>query len=97
MISCTGERLPVHTCTTGPLPFMSANPADQSQAVLLAVGQLLGREIALDDLVRMLVDRIVISMNADRGTLYLLDAARGELFSKAAQLPELQEIRLLPD
>lgn len=94
MISCTGERLPVHTCTPGPLPFMSVNPADQSQAVLLAVGQLLGREIALDDLVRMLVDRIVISMNAERGTLYLLDAARKELFSKAAHLPELQEIRL---
>jgi Nif-specific regulatory protein len=33
-------------------------------------------------------------MDADRGTFYLVDRARGELFSKAAQLPELREIRL---
>src|SRR5690606_2111438 len=31
---------------------------------------------------------------ADRGTLYLLDPARGEVFSRAAHLPELGEIRL---
>jgi Nif-specific regulatory protein len=73
---------------------MSISPEDPSNAVLLAVGELLGREIALDDLLKNVVDRIALSMNADRGTLYLVDAARGELFSKAAHLPELKEIRL---
>lgn len=93
MLCLASDRIPVTTCTSGPLPFM-AHPSDQSQAVLLAVGQLLGREIALDDLVSMLVDRIVESMHADRGTLYLLDPIKNELFSKAAHLPELKEIRL---
>lgn len=64
------------------------------QALLLAVQDLLSREIALDDLVRMLVDQIVAGLHADRGTLYLLDPGKQELFSKAAHLPELKEIRL---
>jgi Nif-specific regulatory protein len=33
-------------------------------------------------------------MNADRGTIYLVDHGRGEVFSRAAHLPELDEIRL---
>lgn len=67
---------------------------EPSQAVLLAVGELIGREIALDHFVRILVDRITQSLSADRGTLYFIDPAKGELFSKAAHLPELHEIRL---
>ncbi len=65
-----------------------------SDAILGAVGGLLGREIAIDDLLLRLVDRIAAAMSADRGTLYLVDRARGEVFSKAAHLPELEEIRL---
>lgn len=65
-----------------------------SDAILGAVGGLLGREIAIDDLLLRLVDRIAQEMSADRGTIYLVDRARGELFSKAAHLPELEEIRL---
>jgi Nif-specific regulatory protein len=67
---------------------------DPSRAVLLAVGGLLGREIAIDDLLLRLVDRICEVMGADRGTIYLLDRAKGEVFSKAAHLPEISEIRL---
>lgn len=74
---------------------MSSAPSPASpHALLLAVQDLLSREIALDDLVRMLVDQMVAGLHADRGTLYLLDPVRQELFSKAAHLPELKEIRL---
>src|SRR5262245_32309254 len=66
----------------------------RTTAVLLAVSELLGREVALDDLLIRIVDRIALAMNADRGTLYLLDHGKDEVFSKAAHLPELEEIRL---
>jgi len=69
-------------------------PADRHSAVLLAVSEFLGREVALDDLLRTLIDRIAAVMEADRGTLYLVDRGKGEVFSRAAHLPELPEIRL---
>jgi Nif-specific regulatory protein len=71
-----------------------APTADAQSAVLLAVSELLGREVALDDLLRTLIDRIRPAMEADRATLYLVDHGKGELFSKVADLPELPEIRL---
>ncbi|MDF1563257.1 MAG: sigma 54-interacting transcriptional regulator [Deltaproteobacteria bacterium] len=61
---------------------------------LLVLGELLDREVALGELLTGVVRRIAQAMRADRGTLYLLDRAREELFSKAADLPELSEIRL---
>jgi Nif-specific regulatory protein len=73
---------------------MPTPPADRHSAVLLAVSEFLGREVALDDLLRTLIDRIAAVMEADRGTLYLVDRGKGEVFSRAAHLPELPEIRL---
>jgi Nif-specific regulatory protein len=75
-----------------PLPTMP-QPSDVSQ-VLLSVGGLVGREIDLDAFLHTLVDRIAVTMQADRGTLWLLDPARGELFSRAAHLPEVSQIRV---
>jgi Nif-specific regulatory protein len=40
------------------------------------------------------VDEVVAALDADRGTLFLVDHARGELVSRIAHLPELAEIRL---
>ncbi len=74
-------------------PMSRAHPDDASQ-VLLAVGSLVGQEVNLDHFLSTLVDRIAVTMQADRGTLYLLDPARGELFSRAAHLPEIAQIRL---
>ena len=65
-------------------------------SVLFTVAPLLSREIDLDELLDRLVDQIVQAVRGDRGTLYLVDAASGELFSRAAHLPELKQIRLKP-
>jgi Nif-specific regulatory protein len=73
---------------------MASRDDDPRSAILLAVGALLHREIAIDELLDQLVDRIVRAMDADRGTIYLVDRARGEVYSRAAHLPELEEIRL---
>ncbi len=76
------------------LAGMGPKTGDHQQAILLAVGGLLHREIAIDELLQRLVDHIADAMNADRGTIYLVDRGKGEVFSKAAHLPEIDEIRL---
>jgi Nif-specific regulatory protein len=63
-------------------------------ALLLGLGALISREISAIDLLDRLVDVIARVLGADRGTIYLLDEARGELVSVAAHLPELQELRV---
>jgi Nif-specific regulatory protein len=63
-------------------------------SVLVALGELVRREVDLDTLLAQVVATVTRAMDADRGTFYLVDRARGELFSKAALLPELREIRL---
>jgi Nif-specific regulatory protein len=68
--------------------------ADRDSAVLFAVGGALQREIAIDELLDRMVDHVRAAMEADRGTIYLLDRGKGELFSRAAHLPEITEIRL---
>ena len=72
---------------------MPGSPTDSASA-LLPVDGLIGREVNLDEFLHALVDRIAVSMQADRGTLYLLDSSQQELFSRAAYLPELKQIRL---
>ena len=50
--------------------------------------------VDLDRVLRGVVDEVTRRLSADRGTLYLLDHARGELVSRVAHLPEIAEIRL---
>jgi len=71
----------------------SAHGAGAS-GVLLGIGDLLQQEVDLERLLALILDRITHALAADRGTLYLVDRPRGELFSRAAQLPEGGEIRL---
>jgi Nif-specific regulatory protein len=76
--------------------LVSRSPAEASTkpSMLLAVGELLQREVDLDELLRAMVGQIAQSLDADRGTIYLVDPDAGELFSRAAHLPELKQIRL---
>ena len=62
--------------------------------LLLAMGELIRQEISASQLLARLVDVMAQRLDADRGTLYLLDAERQELVSVAAHLPELEELRV---
>ena len=42
-------------------------------SVLFTVAPMLGREVELDDFLVQLLDQITQALNADRGTLYLID------------------------
>jgi Nif-specific regulatory protein len=75
-----------------PLPTMPL-PSDVT-SVLLPLTGLVDQGVELDAYLQTLVDRIAVTMQADRGTLWLLDPARGELFSRAAHLPEVSQIRV---
>ena len=72
----------------------TGGPRVDRGSVLIAVAELVRREVDLDAMLRQVIDTVTRAMDADRGTFYLVDRARGELFSKAAHLPELREIRL---
>lgn len=74
--------------------FPMTKQTDDPSAVLLSVGGLVGQEVNLDAFLHQVVDRVAATMQADRGTLYLIDHARAELFSRAAHLPEIKQIRL---
>jgi len=73
--------------TTSPAP--APNPS-----VLWAVGDRLSRAIDVDALLTELSQRIANALQADRCTIYLVDAARGELTSRGAKVATLGEIRL---
>ena len=62
--------------------------------VLMAVGELVGSQIDLDALLAQVMDTVTEAMAADRGTFFLVDRQRGEVFSKAGYYPEIGEIRL---
>lgn len=74
---------------------MSVNAQDPPPPPrLLSVGRLLERGVDLDIILSAIVDDVVDRLAAERGTLYLVDPNAGEILSKAAHLPELNEIRL---
>ncbi|MFH1436811.1 MAG: sigma-54-dependent Fis family transcriptional regulator, partial [Pseudomonadota bacterium] len=63
-------------------------------SVLLSVSNLLTREVELDSLLKRILDQVIRVLDAQRATIYFVDLTKGELFSRAAHLPELREIRL---
>jgi Nif-specific regulatory protein len=54
----------------------------------------LDRQVDLEEVMRLAVDEVRVALHADRGTIYLVDHARGQLVTRIADLPELAEIRL---
>jgi sigma-B regulation protein RsbU (phosphoserine phosphatase) len=63
---------------------------------LQTVSEVMATSINLDDLLQLIVEKLVEAIDASRGTLYLIDEARGELYSKVLQEDTgvLKEIRV---
>ncbi len=76
------------------LSSAAVSERDRKLSLLLDLGAMLAREVELDTLLGALGARIALAMRADRATVYLVDAKTGELRSRVADLPELDEIRL---
>ncbi len=67
---------------------------EQRFELLSDLGAMIAGEVELDDLLATFADRCARALGADRATLWLLDAATGELRSRVATLPELPELRV---
>ncbi len=62
--------------------------------LLLDLGAMIAQAVELDELLTQFGERVAQAMCADRATLWLIDAATGELITRVANLPELEQLRL---
>ncbi|MFN7131331.1 MAG: GAF domain-containing protein, partial [Myxococcales bacterium] len=62
--------------------------------LLQDLGAMIAREVELDELLGTFGRRVAGAMRAERATLWILDAATGELRSQVANLLEVSELRL---
>jgi K+-sensing histidine kinase KdpD len=58
------------------------------------IGKTLSSVLDRDRLLVLIMDEVTRLMDAERGTLYIVDNEKGELWSKIAQKAEIKEIRL---
>ena len=68
--------------------------AEHRVAAMLEIGRALASTVDLDELLLLIMQRITELMEADRSTLFLHDAARGELWSRVLQGGEVRSLRL---
>jgi len=63
---------------------------------MLAVSQKITTDMTLDELLAFIVNQLVETVEADRGTLYLVDEEQGEIYSRVLlqDTGDLKEIRL---
>jgi adenylate cyclase len=84
--------------TAPPVPaadyLQQLEAALRRQAILREVLEALASEPDLDALLRLVVGHITRAIDADRSSLFLLDAARGQLWSRVAEGSGMKEIRL---
>jgi K+-sensing histidine kinase KdpD len=62
--------------------------------MLIEASKIVNSAIEIDKLLGLILDAAARSINADRGTLYLIDQESNELWSKVAQGSNMVEIRL---
>ena len=68
----------------------------QELNAMRTISEVMTSKIDLDDLLSLILNKLLITINAERGTLYLVDEERGELWSKILleDVGPLSEIRL---
>ncbi len=63
-------------------------------SLLVDLASLLTREVDFDALLRATCERVAEALAAERATIWLVDAEKGDLVSRVAILPELAALRL---
>ncbi len=72
----------------------NVSEGDRKLELLLDLGAMLAREVELDQLLRVVGERVAAALNSDRATLWLVDSKDGSLRSRVANLPELDELSI---
>jgi transcriptional regulator with GAF, ATPase, and Fis domain len=75
---------------------MSLDQSEQRFELLADLGAMIAGEVELDDMLATFAARVAQALGADRATLWLIDGATGEIRSRVATLPELEELVVPP-
>jgi transcriptional regulator with GAF, ATPase, and Fis domain len=67
---------------------------EQRFELLADLGAMIAGEVELDELLATFAVRVARALDADRSTLWLIDAATGDIRSRVATLPEVSELRV---
>ncbi len=87
--------LDVSAMLRGEVPPDSPRTVAMSRLSLLVdLASLLAREVDFDALLRTACERLADALRADRASIWLVDAERGDLFTRVALLPELPGLRM---
>lgn len=62
-------------------------------SLLVDLASMLAREVDLDAMLEMACERVARALGAERATVWLIDAERGDLVARVALLPELASLR----
>jgi adenylate cyclase len=73
--------------------FEKVERAQREEALLLEVVSSIASEIFLEPLLQKIIDAATLLLEADRGSLFLYDPARSELYSRVAGGATITEIR----
>jgi len=73
--------------------FEKVERAQREELLLLEVVSSIASEIFLEPLLQKIIDAATLLLEADRGSLFLYDPARGELYSRVAGGATIKEIR----
>jgi len=95
MSAAWGAPLPVQVTHVLPVPILTDRaPLSMSRLSLLVdLASLLAREVDFDQLLGTACERLAQTLRADRATIWLCDAERGDLVTRVALLPELPTLR----
>jgi transcriptional regulator with GAF, ATPase, and Fis domain len=76
------------------IPMLESAPLSMSRLSLLVdLASMLAREVDFDALLGTACERLARALRADRATIWLVDAERGDLVTRVAVLPELRALR----
>jgi transcriptional regulator with GAF, ATPase, and Fis domain len=76
------------------LAYHGMSETQQRFELLADLGAMIAREVELDELLATFADRVARAMRAERATLWMVDGATGDIRSRVAILPELDELRV---
>jgi Nif-specific regulatory protein len=78
------------------LPEGAMAEADVRLELLADLGDMIAREVDLDTLLGSFAQRVAEALRAERATVFIVDAATGELRARVASRLELDELRVKP-
>src|SRR3954469_16589614 len=94
MSSDTLERATVLPLACGAVSQPSQASMLNRLSLLVDLAALLTREVDFDALLATTCERVAEALSAERATIWLVDADKGDLVSRVAILPELPALRL---